>query len=261
MRCNGRMHPEGLAHDLPRLLRRRLLLAGAALPLLGRGAAAQDLAGARCAPIPPETAGPFPGNGSNRNAAGVANALALTGIVRRDIRSSIGAAQGRAEGVPLTLRLRLVAANTGCTGLAGRALYLWQCDREGRYSMYSPGAETQNYLRGVQVADADGWLSFTTVFPGCYPGRWPHLHFEVYRSLDDAGSQRNKLRTSQMALPEAACRAVYGMPGYEASAAHFRGQQLAQDGVFRDGAPLQLVRASGSVREGYTAELQIGLAA
>ncbi len=190
----------------------------------------------------------------------MANALALAGIVRSDIRASIGGATGRADGVPLTLRLRLVAAGAGCGALAGRAVYLWQCDREGRYSMYSAGAAEQTYLRGVQAGDADGWLSFTTVFPGCYPGRWPHLHFEVFRSLAEAGSHRAALHTSQIALPEAACRAVYGTPGYRASAGHFDGQTLSRDGVFRDGAPLQLAQVSGNLREGYTATLQVGIA-
>ena len=53
----------------------------------------------------------------------------------------------------------------------------------GLYSLYNRGATDQNYLRGVQASDADGKLSFTTIFPGCYRGRWPHIHFEIFRDL------------------------------------------------------------------------------
>jgi protocatechuate 3,4-dioxygenase beta subunit len=67
-------------------------------------------------------------------------------------------------------------ANGGAP-FAGVAVYVWQCDREGRYSMYSEGAQDQNYLRGVQIADAEGRVRFTSIFPACYSGRWPHIHF------------------------------------------------------------------------------------
>ncbi len=164
--------------------------------------------------IPEETAGPFPGDGSN----GV-NVLSESGIVRSDLTSSFGSASGVAEGVPVTVKLKVHDLNgTDVTPLAGAALYLWHCDREGRYSMYSDGVTDENYLRGVQETAADGSVEFTTVFPACYDGRWPHMHFEVYRSLDSATSYSNKLRTSQLAIPEDSCREVYGVvDGYDAS--------------------------------------------
>ena len=69
-------------------------------------------------------------------------------------------------------------------------MYLWHCTADGNYSLYSSGITNQNYLRGVQVSDASGLVSFTSIFPGCYSGRWPHIHFEVYRSLALATSGR-----------------------------------------------------------------------
>src|SRR5687768_12031172 len=81
-----------------------------------------------CSTIPEETAGPYPGDGSNG-----ANALALTGIVRSDIRASIAGASGVAEGVLLTITLKVVDSSASCAPLAGYAVYLWHCDREGRY--------------------------------------------------------------------------------------------------------------------------------
>ena len=86
----------------------------------------------------------------------------------------------------------------------GVAVYAWHADAQGRYSMYSQGVENENYLRGVQPTDAAGTATFTTVFPGCYDGRWPHIHFEVYRSTAEATSDGQIVRTSQIALPQAA---------------------------------------------------------
>jgi protocatechuate 3,4-dioxygenase beta subunit len=127
--------------------------------------------------IPEETQGPYPGDGSNGP-----NVLSLTGVVRSDIRSSFAGLSGTADGVPVTLVLTIVSASS-CAPLAGRAVYLWHCDRPGRYSLYSSGVTNQNYLRGVQEADASGKVTFTTIFPGCYAGRWPHIHFEVCGSV------------------------------------------------------------------------------
>ena len=82
--------------------------------------------------------------------------------------------------MPLTLKLQLVNNTAaGCASLAGYAIYLWHCDREGRYSMYSSGVTDQNYLRGPQDTGSDGVATFGSIFPGCYDGRMPHVHFET----------------------------------------------------------------------------------
>jgi protocatechuate 3,4-dioxygenase beta subunit len=126
--------------------------------------------------------------------------------VRQDITSSFGDASGVAAGVPLTLRFRVYdLSGDDATPLPGAAVYAWHCDRDGSYSMYDGDAVAQNYLRGVQEADSEGWLGFTTIFPGCYAGRWPHVHFEVYESVDTATRASNKLRTSQLAFPADVC--------------------------------------------------------
>jgi protocatechuate 3,4-dioxygenase beta subunit len=69
-------------------------------------------------------------------------------------------------------------------------------------------------LRATTHADANGKVKFTSIFPGCYAGRWPHIHFEAYRNLTAAQSASNKIATSQIALPKAACDAVYATSGY-----------------------------------------------
>ena len=207
-----------------------------------------------CARIPEETAGPFPGDGSNGP-----DVLNLSGVVRRDIRASFGGLSGTADGVPLTIELTLVSA-TACAPLAGAAVYLWECDRLGRYSLYSAGVTAQNYLRGVQAADAAGKLAFQAIFPGCYPGRWPHIHFEVFRTLTAATDGGNEVATSQIALPKAACDAVYATAGYESSRSSLAQISLETDGIFRDGAARQLATMSGSVATGFTAALTVAVA-
>lgn len=204
--------------------------------------------------IPEETAGPYPGDGSN----GV-NVLSESGVVRSDMTASFGSASGVAGGVPVTVKLRIYDLNgETATALPGAAIYLWHCDRDGRYSLYSEGATDENYLRGVQEADADGNITFTSIFPGCYAGRWPHMHFEVYESIDSATSYTNKLRTSQLALPQDVCDEVYGSAeGYEQSVTNLGQLTLDTDGIFSDGYSLQMASVTGSVDEGYTISLNV----
>ncbi|URI10033.1 intradiol ring-cleavage dioxygenase [Aquincola tertiaricarbonis] len=212
-----------------------------------------------CSVIPEETAGPYPGDGSNTSNGSVANALALSGIVRSDIRTSIGGASGTAAGVPLTVKLRLVNTNGSCADLSGYAIYLWHCTRDGLYSMYSSGVTSENYLRGVQATDSDGYATFTTIFPGCYSGRMPHIHFEVYRSTTTATSFSNKLKTSQLAFPTDVCNTVYATSGYSASVRNLASISFSTDNVFSDGVTTQLATVTGNVSDGYVATLVVGI--
>ncbi len=96
---------------------------------------------------------------------------------------------------------------------------MWHCDRDGNYSMYQNAADA-NYLRGVQTVDENGLVTFKSIFPACYSGRWPHVHFEVYPGVDAAMSGSTKLVTSQLALPKDVCDDVYGTSGYEQSSSN-----------------------------------------
>jgi protocatechuate 3,4-dioxygenase beta subunit len=257
-------HDLGLSHDLPKILNRRGMLAilgGVGVAAVAGCAADSSSGGGETGStvdvadgeIPEETAGPYPGDGSNGP-----NVLTESGVVRSDITGSFGDASGVAEGVPMTVKLRVYdLAGDEATPLAGAAVYLWQCDRDGNYSMYSEAAADENYLRGVQEADADGRLSFTTIFPACYDGRWPHMHFEVYESLDSATSASSKLRTSQLALPQDVCEAVYATEGYVASVDNLARVSLDSDLVFADGYSLQMAKVTGSVEDGYVATLNV----
>jgi protocatechuate 3,4-dioxygenase beta subunit len=204
--------------------------------------------------IPRETAGPFPGNGSNG-----ANALQLSGIVRSDIRSSLKT-ENMAVGVPIEYTLTLVASNKNCQPLVGYAIYLWHCDAAGLYSMYSQGVTAEDYLRGVQSTDKNGQVKFISVFPACYAGRFPHVHFEVYPSLSQATTSRNVLHTSQFAIPEDACSNVYNnVSAYAGSKRTYAQVSLQTDNVFRDGSSLQMPSISGSIKDGFKTAITVGI--
>lgn len=293
---HNKNHHHGLAADLATLTsqtrQRRQILgwlgAGAAFPLVGCGgggdsgttsttttsstsSAATSVAAASttstdttatsssssCSTIPSETAGPYPGDGTNSANGSVVNALTLSGIVRSNITTSVASASGTAAGVALTVTLKVVNTASSCASLAGFAVYLWHCDATGKYSMYD--IATENYLRGVQVTNSSGEVTFTTIFPGCYSGRWPHIHFEVYSSLAAATTGNNDIKTSQLAMPLAACNSVYASSLYTGSAANLASSSLASDNVFSDGSSLQVATVTGSNTAGYVATLQLGV--
>jgi protocatechuate 3,4-dioxygenase beta subunit len=270
-------HDLGLSHDLPRIVERNRLGRRGMLGIFGgigvaalAGCAGTDATsssgppGGGAAPgsnvdvaageIPEETAGPFPADGSN----GV-NVLTESGVVRSDLTSSFGSASGVADGVPTTIRMKVYDLDgEDATVLAGAAVYVWHCDRDGEYSMYSDTVGGENYLRGVQEADEDGVVEFTSIFPACYSGRWPHIHFEVYQSLAEATSAGSKLRTSQIAIPQDVCEEVYaGAEGYEQSVTNLAQVSLDSDMVFADGHSLQLGKVTGSLDAGYTIALNV----
>ena len=204
--------------------------------------------------VPDETGGPYPADGSN----GV-NVLDDSGIVRSDIRSSFGSSTTTAAGVPLTIKLTVRDTSTGAAK-TGAAVYLWHCDRDGQYSLYSRAVTDENYLRGVQETDATGTVTFTSIFPACYSGRWPHIHFEVYSSVADATSSGPIVKTSQIALPQEACDAVYATDGYSASVGNLSQVSLQRDNVFGNDAGIhQIATMSGNTSSGYTSALTVGV--
>ena len=201
--------------------------------------------------MPGETAGPYPGDGSNGP-----DVLETSGVERSDLTTSIDS-DTTADGVPLEITMNIIDMAGGDIPMEGAAVYLWQCDAAGRYSMYSEGVENETYLRGVQIADSAGQVTFTSIFPAAYDGRWPHVHFEVYPTLAKATSAADKIITTQLALPEAVCRTVYATDGYSQSSANLAKTSLTTDMVFRDGWTSQLATVTGGVSEGYVANLTV----
>lgn len=200
--------------------RRSLLALGAALPF------ARVAQAAPCSLVAEQETGPF----YIREAA---------------IRSDI--AEDRA-GIPLALRLRLLDSRS-CRPLPNAAVDVWQCDATGHYSGYAktlpmgpppggppprdrpPGngpptnkpSDELTFLRGIQLADADGMVRFGTIFPGVYPGRTNHIHFKVRIA-------ENVAHTGQVFFPEEATLALIQRAPYDHL--RFRRTAQAEDGIF-----------------------------
>lgn len=251
-------HDLGFSHDLPRLIGRRRLLAlmggVGALALSGLPAAGLD-----CVALPWETSGPYPADGTNVRDGQVVNALVENGIIRSDLRRSFGALSREADGVQLDLELTLLDAD-GCTPLVNHAIYLWHCDADGHYSLYD--VTDANYLRGVGVSDAEGKVKFTTIFPACYDGRWPHMHFEIFETLDDAVSGEAAVLTAQIAMPQDEAATLYGADTrYAASLERLGRVSLATDNVFGDNTEDELaqetLQLTGDMELGYRGRVTI----
>ncbi|GAA4735521.1 intradiol ring-cleavage dioxygenase [Phytohabitans rumicis] len=265
---------QGLGFDIGTLMGRRRFLralgigaAGLGLAACGGNSGSGSSSGSTAASssssssstssgeIPDETAGPYPGDGSNGP-----DVLEQSGVVRSDIRSSFGSASGTAEGIPMTLELTIQDLANGGAAFAGTAVYVWHCDRDGNYSLYSEGITNENYLRGVQIADSSGKVTFTSIFPACYSGRWPHIHFEVYPDQASITDSTKAIATSQVALPADVCKTAYAVSGYEKSVSTFAQVSLDSDNVFGDdGGVKQLATVTGDATSGYTVALTVGV--
>jgi len=98
-------------------------------------------------------------------------------LVRRDITSGI-------TGLPMRLGFRIVNADT-CEPIQGATIDIWHTNKDGNYSALSGVCSsdgttlTQNFSRGIQSSNADGWVYFDSIFPGWYAGRVTHMHLTV----------------------------------------------------------------------------------
>ena len=215
-------------------------------------------AAAGTCPTPPEeTAGPFPADGTNDNGEGEeANVLDDAEAVRSNITASLDGS-GVQPGIPFTLNVTVLDASTGCVPMPGAAVYVWHANRDGEYSVYNvgmnPGHSGDSYLRGVQIADADGKLSFTTILPGRYAGRASHIHFTVFTDATFA----TRLLTSQMAFDDAQADALYAASdGYAKSVG---GNHNSQDGIFSDGVDEQMLTVTGDASNGLIGTITVGI--
>ncbi|MFL5293668.1 MAG: hypothetical protein ACJ79U_19290 [Myxococcales bacterium] len=127
-------------------------------------------------------------------------------LQRSDVRSDTS---GRASpnprpGVPLALRFALSSFGAStCAPLAGAMVDIWQCDAAGIYSDVAGTSAGQNFLRGYQTTDASGIASFTTIYPGWYPGRAVHIHVKVRLFDSMLRATRSARRRQSPLLPPA----------------------------------------------------------
>ena len=158
------------------------------------------------------------------------------------------------SGVLLALTMRVSAiANKSCTALDAAEINLWHCDAQGVYSDVAGSAsDGLSFLRGFQRTDATGVARFTSIYPGWYPGRTPHIHFKV--RVTRAGAPVYDF-TSQLFFDDVLSDAIYKLPDYARTGRRARNRT---DGIYRSsGTQLQLVCTK--TREGYTASFDIGL--
>lgn len=271
------MHDHGLSRDLALIIARRRMLqltgvaaTSALLSACGFGppghsepnrtATAAD--GSTCIKDPVETNGPYPADGSNARNGQTLNVLTQSGIARSDLRTSFAGMTAMAEGAQFDIVLTLIDVANACVPLANHVIYVWHCDAGGKYSLYD--LEDRNYLRGIGVTDAAGKVKFTTVFPGCYAGRWPHIHFEVFANLEAATGAKNSLLTSQLAMPGEIAKSLYAAnPLYKASVANLEGIPLKSDNVFADNTTEQVAamtpHMAGDGVSGFQAQVTIGI--
>ena len=225
--------------------------AGSSSPAASSSSAASASPSATLTEMVTENARPYPGGGSNGP-----DVLDASGIERSDLTTSIDTGTA-AEGVPLTVTMNVIDMANGDAAMTGAAVYLWHADAQGRYSMYSDGITEETYLRGVQVVGDDGTVTFTTVWPGCYDGRWPHLHFEVFPDKASITDATNNVLTSQIAMPEEQSAQVYATSAYDGSTENFADVSLETDNVLSDGYETQLPQITGSVEKGFAITIDV----
>lgn len=195
-----------------------------------------------CVLIPQETEGPYP----------LMAVLSNSAMVRADIT------EGK-SGVPLTVKLKIYDVNNSCAAISGASVYIWHCDKDGVYSGYSqPGINTvgETFCRGIQDTDADGEVTFTTIYPGWYTGRITHIHFRVFLY-----GSTNATATSQIAFPQAVTTEVYNSSLYVSHGQNTSVSSFASDNIFSDGTTYQMATISGDIENGYVATLNVGIAA
>ena len=202
-----------------------------------------------CHEIPDETGGPYPDTDGM-----ISNAT----YNRKDITEGLA-------GTPLSLTLQVVDVANGCAPIVGARVIIWHCDANGVYSEYATsmnadqaqsdiGSATTTYLRGWQVTDASGQVTFTTIYPGWYLPRVTHIHVMVYNPSD----LTTPVKTTQFAFPDATNATVYGQ-----SSLYPKGQNSttnATDQVFGSSDEYLVASIAGSTTGGYAATLPVGIA-
>jgi protocatechuate 3,4-dioxygenase beta subunit len=221
--------------------------AGVDAPESDASASTGEDAGA-CHEIPDETGGPYPDvDGMISNAT----------YHRQDITEGL-------KGTPLTLTLQLLDVSKACAPIVGARVIIWHCDANGVYSEYASamnsdqaqddiGLTTTTYLRGWQVTDSNGRVTFTTLYPGWYLPRVTHIHVMVYNPSDLS----TPVKTTQFAFPDVTNATVY-----DQATLYAKGQNSttnATDQVFGNSDEYLVAAVTGNTTSGYAASLPVGL--
>jgi protocatechuate 3,4-dioxygenase beta subunit len=197
------------------------------------GSSTDVTADTSCTVSPTETEGPFP-------------TKQPSSYVRSDIT------KGDGIGSPLTAKINIVNSKNNCTALEGAIVDVWHCDVDGNYSEYggtqmqSTNFQSVHWLRGRQVTDADGLVTFKSIFPGWYQGRATHIHVHVYNASGTS------LLVTQIAFPDALCITVNNTGsayGYTKGTSGYTYNNT--DNVFSDSVAKEMATVTGSVDKGF----------
>jgi protocatechuate 3,4-dioxygenase beta subunit len=174
-----------------------------------------------CNRSPSETSGPFPIKSPNT--------LKLVNII------------ADRTGVPLTIKIFVKDSANACLAREGVFVDIWHCDKDGNYSEYGSSA-SKHFLRGRQLTDQTGLVTFSSIYPGWYPGRAPHVHVEVLSNTEKS------LLTTQIAFDENKNALVYASAGYRGKA----DTSNKGDNLFDDSLDANMHDSiTGSIATGY----------
>ncbi|MEV5912854.1 intradiol ring-cleavage dioxygenase [Streptomyces chartreusis] len=202
------------------------------------------------------------------------------------------------EGIPLTLRLKVIDAET-CKPIRNAAVDIWHCNALGVYSGYEdmgsgggtppsgeptgeppsgepsggPGGgggvhqeptDDERYLRGTWRTDRNGTVEFKTVFPGWYQGRCVHIHTKVHVSgtWTDAGYEGgNTCHTGQFFFDEESVLASAEVAPYSTNTT--TRTTLDEDTIYPDngteGGLLKLKYRKNDIAKGVVATITMGV--
>jgi protocatechuate 3,4-dioxygenase beta subunit len=172
-------------------------------------------------------------------------------INRSDIRSDTNTGTIK-PGTPLTLTFNVSQVTAqSCAWLPNAKVDIWHCDAQGAYSdVQDPNAGStrgQTFLRGYQMTDANGKASFTTIYPGWYPGRAVHIHFKI--------RVENKEFTSQLFFDDTLSTQVFQQAMYQKSGNR---TMNANDSIYRQAGDVLLLKLTKS-GDAYTASFDCGM--
>lgn len=174
-------------------------------------------------------------------------------------------------GLPLKLKIKVLGVSN-CEPVPNAVVNIWHCDARGVYSEFGmvagnpDDASESTWLRGYQTTDVNGECEFETVFPGWYPGRATHIHFDVHLGFDpeeevDRNHNESSTFYSQMYLPNNIKTKVYAdHQAYTDKGDNPTGTD--NDNLFRTaGAPeaLMLIFDETDYPDSLTAAFTIGL--
>ena len=218
---------------------RRLGLAGLSVPLLNACDDPEKKSGG-CGETDSESDGPYPLYNS-----------------RGSLMQRVDITDGK-QGTPLQMTITVKNINDNCNVVSDARVDIWHCDKDGYYSGYTNsgylGSQNNSSLvfcRGYQLTDANGVVTFQTIYPGWYAGRVTHIHVQV------TVASVLKL-TSQIAFPEDINTEVYNTSLYVS-----HGQNPTKnttDNIIRDSLSNELAKVTGS-SGGYNLEHTIFVSA